>query len=88
MTRWSDDEQSQHAPKTRSLGADLVSFGPASTMGRELFAAAWQIVAVALLCFVIFPDRLPELARWGLLIVAVVYFAVRFLAGLPRWRHR
>lgn len=88
MSRWADEEQPREASAKRSLGADMLSLGPASTMARELLAATWQIAAVALLCFVVFPDRLPEPARWGLLAAAVVYFAVRFAAGLPKWRHR
>ena len=66
----------------------MFSLGHASTPGRELLAAVLQIGAVALLCFVMFPDRLPELARWGLLAAAVLYFVFRFAAGISKWRRR
>ncbi len=67
---------------------DLMSLGPASTPGREFLAAIVQIGAVALLLFVIFPDRLPELWRWVLLGATVVYFVLRAAVGIPKWRRR
>lgn len=66
----------------------MVSLGPASTPARELLAAILQIGAVALLVFVIFPDRLPEIWRWGLLGACFVYFVFRAAAGIPKWRRR
>lgn len=88
MTRWMNDEPPQHTPPTRSFAADLLSLGPASTMGRELLAASIQVAAVALLIFVVFPHRLPEPWRWLLLAATVVYFILRFAAGIPKWRRR
>jgi len=88
MTRWTNDEQTHERRVERGLAADLLSLGPASTPGRELLAAALQISAVALLVFVVFPDRLPELWRWGLLAATVVYFVFRCAAGIPKWRRR
>ncbi len=64
----------------------MMSIGPASTLGRELLAAVLQIGVVALLLFVIVPDRLPDLWRWVLLTVTLIYFVVRFAAGFPKWR--
>ncbi|MFG3421075.1 hypothetical protein [Micromonospora sp. NPDC048063] len=88
MTRWADNEQTSKPQAKRSLAADLMSLGPASTPGRELLAAVLQIGAVALLCFVVFPDRLSEVMRWGLLAATFVYFVFRFAAGLPKWLQR
>ncbi|MCX4471451.1 hypothetical protein C5N14_31055 [Micromonospora sp. MW-13] len=87
MNTWTDEPQ-QPKPRQRSLAADLMSLGPASTPGREFLAAILQIGAVALLVFVIFPDRLPELQRWGLLAATAMYFVIRVAAGLPKWRCR
>lgn len=67
---------------------DLMSVGPASTPAREFLAAVVQIGAVALLVFVIFPDRLPEVWRWVLVGATVVYFVLRTTAGIPKWRRR
>lgn len=88
MTRWTNGEEARQAPAKRSFATDMMSLGPASTMGRELFAAIIQTGAVVLLIFVIFPDRLPELWRWALLAATVVYFALRFAAGVTKWRRR
>ncbi|WP_232547489.1 hypothetical protein [Propioniciclava soli] len=87
MSAWNDEPRQTPAPK-RSLGMDLMSLGPASTPGREFLAAIVQIGAVALLLFVIFPDRLPELWRWVLLGATVVYFVLRAAVGIPKWRRR
>lgn len=87
MSAWNDEPQQQPAPK-RSLALDLMSLGPASTARRELLAAIVQIGAVVLLIFVIFPDRLSELWRWGLLGATAVYFVLRAATGIPKWRRR
>ncbi len=86
MTRWTNEEQTNQTPNQRSLAPDLLSLGPASTMSRELLAAIIQIGAVVLLLFVVFPDRLAESWRWLLLVATIVYFAVRFATGIPKWR--
>jgi uncharacterized BrkB/YihY/UPF0761 family membrane protein len=83
-----DDEQAHRAPNRQSFAADMMTLGPASTPGRELIAAVLQIGAVALLIFVVFPDRLPELWRWALVGATAVYFLFRVLAGIPKWRRR
>jgi hypothetical protein len=88
MMNWPDEEQPRVPRNRRSLATDLMSLGPASTPGREVLAALLQIGAVALLCFVVFPDRLPEPARWGLLAASALYFMIRSVVGLPKWRRR
>ena len=81
-----DDEQARRVPNKQSLAADMMSLGPASTLGREVIAAVLQIGAVVLLIFVVFPDRLPEVWRWALVGAMAAYFLFRFLAGIPKWR--
>lgn len=88
MTRWANDQQARRTPLKRSFAADMISLGPASSPGRELLAAVLQTGAVVLLIFVLFPDRLPELWRWAILGATIVYFVLRFAAGISKWRRR
>ena len=82
MTKWTNDEHTHYSPTQRSFAADMMNLGPASTMGRELLTVIIQTG------FVVFPDRLAESWRWLLLAATVIYFAVRFAAGIPKWRRR
>lgn len=86
MTQWPIDEQSHQTPTRRSFALDMMSPGPASTMGRELIAAIIQIGVVVVLIFVVFPDRLSDSWRWALLAATILYFVVRFVIGVPKWR--
>ncbi len=87
MSRWYDEQPPSPAPRP-SLAMDLMGAGPASTPARELLAAVLQIGAVALLLFVVFPDRLGEAWRWLVMAALVAYFVVRAAAGIPKWRRR
>lgn len=62
--------------------------GPASTPGREFLAAIIQIGVVALLVFVIFPERVPETWRWLALGATLLYFVIRAVAGISKWKRR
>lgn len=88
MTRWIDDEEDRQVPDKQSFAVDMMNWGPASTPGREVIAAALQIGSVVLLIFVVFPDRLQEVWRWALVGSMAAYFLFRFLAGIPKWRRR
>lgn len=87
MSGWNDEPQ-QPREQSRSILIDMVSLGPASTPGRELVLAVAQIAIAYLLVLVIVPDRLPDPVRWAVLIGAPAFFAVRALAGIPKWRRR
>ena len=88
MTKWTNEEHTHHTSPQPSFAADMMNLGPASTMGRELLTVIIQTGVVVLLLFVVFPDRLTESWRWLLLAATVIYFAVRFVAGIPKWRRR
>ncbi|MFF2652615.1 hypothetical protein [Streptomyces sp. NPDC058045] len=88
MTRWADDEQAREPRGEQSLAVDMLGVGPASTPARELLASVSQIGAVALLVFVLFPDRVPERWRWMVVGATVAYFVFRTAAGIPKWRRR
>lgn len=88
MTGWPQPEIAPNPSPSQSLGADLMGLGPASTPGRELLAAALQLGLVILLLFVLFPDRVPDPAKWLLLGAGVVFFVVRAAIGIPKWRRR
>ena len=88
MTKWTNEEHTHYTPAQRSFAADMMNLGPASTMGRELLTVIIQTGVVVLLRFVVFPDRLAESWRWLLLAATVIYFAIRFVAGIPKWRRR
>ncbi len=88
MTGWTDPEPDRRPAPRRSLLVDLMWIGPASTPARELLAAVLQLGAVAVLLFVLFPDRIPDVAKWLILGGCVLLFAVRAAIGIPSWRRR
>lgn len=88
MSEWSTPEETNLRPAQRSLVADLMSFGPASTPGREVIVAGLQIGLVLLLVFVVFPDRFGGSLLLIVLAVTVVYWILRIAAGIPQWRSR
>lgn len=88
MTRWPDSQPDRRPSSQRSMSADLMGLGLASTPARELLAAVLQMGLVIVLLFVVFPERIPDLAKWLILGGGVLFFVIRALIGIPKWRGR
>ncbi|GAA4282511.1 hypothetical protein GCM10022261_00420 [Brevibacterium daeguense] len=65
-----------------------MGLGPASTPARELLAAVLQLGLVIVLLVAVFPDRIPDLMKWLILGGGVLFFVIRALIGVPKWRGR
>ena len=68
-------------PDEGSLFTDLMEFGPAPTMAREIVVIVISIAILAVL-FAIVGTGLPAFIALG---VIVVFMGVRFVIGLRQW---
>ncbi|MFY2786939.1 hypothetical protein [Rhodococcus sp. KRD162] len=68
-------------PDEGNLFTDLMEFGPAPTMAREIVVIVISIAILAVL-FAIVGTGLPAFIALG---VIVVFMGVRFVIGLRQW---
>ena len=68
-------------PDEGNLFTDLMEFGPAPTMAREIVVIVINIAILAVL-FAIVGTGLPAFIALG---VIVVFMGVRFVIGLRQW---
>ena len=71
-------------PDEGNLFTDLMEFGPAPTMAREIVVIVISIAVLAVL-FAIVGTSLPAFVALG---VIVVFMGVRFVIGLRHWEKR
>ncbi|WP_051048239.1 hypothetical protein [Rhodococcus sp. AW25M09] len=71
-------------PDEGNLFTDLMEFGPAPTMAREIVVAVISLGIVAVLFAIVGPE-LPAFVALG---VIVAFMGGRFVIGLRQWEQR